>query len=221
MRWGALPTASSRTRVVRGRLQRLLCAPMGYRDNASPAEEVIETFSVSTAKGAALLGCLLAGALFCAVAWVVSVFVGTPAELEGREWSFGVGLVVFAAPALWLRQKRKRTLSFVRTGDTVRLVVPGVVELTFPLSLSGSQAALRINGATMHHVHLKLVDSAGRGVFLKEVRGAAYGAQKDWFDTVDRTAAAESFDIDRRDDASRIRQRVEALNGGAHRANAS
>ena len=189
-------------------------AALTYRDSAKPASEILETYDVSTSKGGEALGCLGAIVILFLVALGVSVFMGTPRELEGWVWTFPVGAVVFALPTVWLWQKRKRKMHVVRDGDTLKLVVDGEVDITFPLTTSGSQMTERIRGVPMYHVYLKLVGREGRGVVLHEIRGAIHGEQTGWFDVIDKSAPAAAFDVSGKGQAALIRHRVETLNRG-------
>lgn len=183
-----------------------------YRQSASPEEEVLETFDISTTKGGNLLGFLGAMSLAFLVALGVSVFIGAPPEIEPWIWTFPVGAALFAVPATWLWRKRKRTLKVVRVGDKKKLVVSGMVELTFPLSVSGTQIVMRMNGVPIYHVYLKLLDAQKQGLFFQEVRGAIHGEVPNWLDGIDRSAAATSFDVSRKNDIVRIRSLVEEIN---------
>lgn len=187
---------------------------MAYREPAGPKEEVLETLSISTTKGGGTLGFLIAMSLMFLVVLGVSVFAGAPPEIEPWIWTFPVGAVLFAIPAAWLWQKRKRTLQFVRAGEKRKLVVPGMVELTFPLALSGSQMTVHLRGVPMYHVYLKLRDEQGRAIFFQEIRGAIHGAQPGWFEKIDATPSmpAASFDVNAKGDIARIRSRVEEIN---------
>lgn len=187
---------------------------MTYRDSAKPAPEVLETWDVSTSKGGEAMGCLGAMVILFLVALGVSVFAGTPRELEGWVWTFPVGAALFAIPTVWLWKTRKRKMHVVRDGEALKLVVDGEVDITFPLTASGSQMTERIRGVPMYHVFLKLVGREGRGVVLHEVRGAIHGEQRDWFDVVDKTAPAVAFDVSGKGQAALIRYRVETLNRG-------
>jgi hypothetical protein len=188
---------------------------MAYRDAARSPVEVVESFGVSTKKGAALTGILLAVALIFGVLFGVTVAAGAPPEIEKIAWTFPVGMLLFAVPTVWLWQTRKRTLQIVRVGDKVQLVVPGFSELTFPLALSGNTAVMRMNGIPIHHVYLKLVDGEGRGLLIEEVRGAIHGGLPEWFDAIDRTTRADAYEVRRIGDAARLRSRVEELNAAA------
>jgi hypothetical protein len=86
-----------------------------------------------------------------------------------------------------------------------------MVELEFPLRVSGSQVTVHLRGVPMYHVYLKLRDEQGRAVLLQEIRGAIHGPQRDWLDDMDPTPAT-SFDVNAKGDAVRIRSRVEEIN---------
>jgi hypothetical protein len=122
--------------------------------------------------------------------------------------------VVFTVPTVWLWRKRKRKMFVVREGETLKLVVEGEVEITFPLVLSGSQFTESMRGVPIHHVFLKLVGNEGRGVVMQEIRGAIYGPQPDWFTEVDKTAPAVAFDVSSHGQIARMRADVERLNRG-------
>jgi hypothetical protein len=188
---------------------------MTYRESARPAREVVETFDVSTAKGAGWTGFLMAVVVICLVAWGVSVFSGTPRELEGWVWTFPVGAAVFTVPTVWLWMKRKRKMHVVRDGEALKLIVEGEVELTFPLTISGSQFTEHMRGVPIHHVSLKLVSAGdGRGVVLREVRGAIHGPQPSWLTEVDTVTPAIAYDVTKHGQAALMRFQIEQLNRG-------
>ena len=187
---------------------------MAYRDAPPVQVEVLETFPVGIKKGAGLVGFLFAMAIVCGVAYAVTVFAGAPPGIENITWIFPVGMVVFAAPAIWINRGRRRELRVVRVRDVLKLVVPGAVELTFPLTLSGRTVVLRLNGVPMHYVYLKLIDRTGRALLLEEVRGALYGPVPDWFTAMDATPAT-AYDVRKLDDVKRLRTSIEAHNARA------
>jgi hypothetical protein len=183
-----------------------------YRDSAKEGLQIVDTYDVLHAKGAFANGVLLAIVIIFLVVFGVSVFGGTPRELEGWVWTFPAGAAIFAVPTIWIWLKRKRTLHLVRDGDTVKLVVNEEVELTFPLVASGAQHTEHMRGVPLYHVSLKLVGREGRGIVLREVRGAVHGPLREWFTKIDEKAPAVAYEVSRRGQAEKLRARVEELN---------
>ncbi len=185
---------------------------MPYREAPRPEEEILQTFEVRVAKGADAIGVLVAVSCIFAVAWVVSLVSGAPPAIEPWVWTFPIAAVVIALPAVWLWRRRRRNLHLVRVHDRVRLVVRGEVEVTFPLTASGSQVAMPIKGVPVHHVYMKLVDADGRAIFFQEIRGAAHGPLPGWFTEIDRTPAA-AYEVGHVGQIAVLRARVEEING--------
>lgn len=185
---------------------------MTYRDSAKPAPKIVESFDIATAQGATATGILLAMVIIFLVAWGVSIFGGTPRELEGWVWTFPVGAALFTVPTVWIWHRRKRKLHVVRDGDDVKLVVDGEVELTFPLTLSGMQYTEHMRGVPIYHVTLKLVGKEDRGIVFRETRGAIHGPLSDWFEEVDKTTPAVAYEVTSGGQVAKIRWRVDGLN---------
>jgi hypothetical protein len=185
---------------------------MAYREGVLDREEALLTLDVYTSKGGTTVGLLMAMSIVFLVMLGVSVFAGAPPEIEPYIWTFGVGAVAFAIPSVIVWIKRKRVMRVVRDRRGVRLVVPGETELTFPLTATGSQYTEHMRGVPIYHVFLKLVDGDGRGIVFKETRGAIHGPQRQWFEKVDQTARATSYDVSSAGDAARIRDFVADTN---------
>jgi hypothetical protein len=102
----------------------------------------------------------------------------------------------------------------VRTGDRLRLVVPGEVELSFPIALSGTQLTTSVRGVPVYEAYLKAVDPLGEGIVLHETRGAVHGALTDWFSVIDKTTPtrARGYDVRRAGELPRLRARIEEIN---------
>jgi hypothetical protein len=185
---------------------------MPYRDASAPPEEILERIGILTKEGAGLVGFLGAFALIALVALGVSVFGGMPPGLRPWLWTMPAAAVLFGAPAVLLHRSRRRELQVLRIGSSVRLVVPGATALELPVFLSGNQVAIEMNGVTMHHFFLKLVDGRGTGLLFKEVRGMIHGPIQGWFANVDGTAVAASYEVRSKGDLVRIRALVESYN---------
>jgi hypothetical protein len=155
-----------------------------YRTSAKPAPgvETLHELPLNTAKGGGLVGFLLAMAIICGVVLGVSVVRGAPPGVEAWLWTMPVGAAVFGALAFAVNRTRRRTLRIVKQERVRRLVVDGMVELTFPLRVRGDQTTVHMRGVPMHHVYLQLIDVAGRAVSFHEVRGAIHGARRGWPD---------------------------------------
>lgn len=184
---------------------------MPYRDAEPAVDEVVESYDVSISKGGEVMALFGALSGCCLVALAISVFVGTPPGMARWVWTLPCAAGILAVPAIALFRHRRRKLLIVRTGRRLRLVV-GTTELQFPLQLSGDQLVWHTHGLPMHHLHLKLVDADGRGILLTEVRGAAHGAQDEWFTAVAPSTPVPSFGMSGLGDAVKVRDRVSALN---------
>ncbi|MEZ4263197.1 MAG: hypothetical protein R3B36_29180 [Polyangiaceae bacterium] len=185
---------------------------MAYRDRPAADEQVLDTFDVAMERGGQTMALLFSGAMVFGVAFAVAVLTDVPPAIAPWVWTFPVGAVVFGAPAVVMWSRRRRKLQIVRLGADVKLRVPGQLELTFPLRVSGTQMTTRIGAGPVHHVYLKLADRHGRAIVLQEIRGAAYGAVDDWLSKTEREPPAESYELSGAGDAVRIRAKVEALN---------
>jgi hypothetical protein len=184
-----------------------------YRDPATPHEEVLATYAVSTLKGGEAVGCLGGIVIVFLVTFVVSLVAGAPPEVEPWVWTFPVAAFLFGVPAGWLWHRRRRTLTVFRRGGAIHVsVTGGGPTLALPVVLSGSQTTLHMRGVPLHHVYLKLVDPNRRGLLLREVRGAIHGAESNWLGAIDSESPAEGYEVSSAGDAARIRAQIETLN---------
>ena len=72
-----------------------------YRTSADPhVTEIVYSQKLSTSAGKNRVGVLLALAIVCLAALAVTVFVGAPRELEGKEWTMALGAALFGVPAM-------------------------------------------------------------------------------------------------------------------------
>lgn len=184
-----------------------------YRDPATPREETIAVYAVSTLEGGEVVGCLGGVVIVFLVAFVVSLVAGAPPEIERWVWTFPVAAFLFGVPTGWLWHRRRRRLTIARQGVAIRVSVSGGgPTLTLPVVLSGSQTTLHMRGVPIHHVYLKLVDQNRQGIFLREVRGAIHGAETDWLNALDSDSPADGYEVASAGDAARIRAQIETLN---------
>jgi hypothetical protein len=148
---------------------------MAYRD--PEAGEVLERYEIVATKGAELTGILAA----CALAALVALFI--------------VLVAVFGALAARSWKSRKRPLLVMRFGSVMKLVVPASLELTFPLTMTGSQTHFHSRGAALTHLYLKLVDARGNALLLGTQRGDGLPPEPHWPDALDATTPAASYEL--------------------------
>jgi hypothetical protein len=176
-------------------------------------EHTLHEFAVSTRAGQGAVVALGVVAILLLVAFGVTHVSGGPPGVEAWKWPMAIIGGAALAGAFAAHHQRRRSLRIVRSAPgTYALVVDGEgVRLAFPLAVSGDQSRDQVGSLPQYGVTLKLLDDRGRGVFLTQTRGAAYGPQKNWLTHLDRGGTCAWFEARGLDQLAELREAVEQL----------
>jgi hypothetical protein len=187
---------------------------MPYREAAAgPEEEILDSFELLTSAGELRTGIFGGLAVFFAVGWVISLVTKLPLGGVPGVFIFSIVMAAFTVVAVVSSQRRKRELRIVRTGDRIRLVVGGDVDLVFPLALSGRQWTTSMRFGSILEASLKAVDPQGGSIVVHETRGAIQNKLHEWFTKLDDAPTGRAYDVRSPDELPRLRARIEEING--------